>query len=188
MRDDFPRGKAKPKKADIIAGRFAHIDVDDLSDGMLERIEALWLKPTLVIMSGGGYQAFWHIPAETTELDRLEAVNKGLITRLKGDKGTHNFDRVMRVPGTTNLPHEKKRSRGRVPVEARLVTLEPFRRYTIDDLSRFHRHKKSRRGKPRRNPRRNAVSRRRQTPYGASATRPQPAPQTSSSPSLGTVC
>ena len=134
MRDDFPRGKAKPKKADIIAGRFAHIDVDDLSDGMLERIEALWLKPTLVIMSGGDYQAFWHIPAETTELDRLEAVNKGLITRLKGDKGTHNFDRVMRVPGTANLPHEKKRSRGRVPVEARLVTLEPCLRYTIDDL------------------------------------------------------
>ena len=137
VRDDFPRGKAKPKKADIIAGRFAHIDVDDLSDGMLERIDALRPKPTLVIMSGGGYQAFWHIPAETTDLDRLEAVNKGLITRLKGDKGTHNFDRVMRVPGTVNLPHKKKRSRGRVPVAARLVTLEPRLRYTIDDLSVF---------------------------------------------------
>ena len=94
-------------------------------------------------MSGGGYQAFWQGRAEKTQLDLLEAVNKGLITRLKGDKGTHNFDRVMRVPGTINLPHQKKRDKGRVPVAARLVRLEPLAPLHGRRPQDFHRQRRA---------------------------------------------
>ncbi|MCI0348313.1 MAG: hypothetical protein L0Z53_02715 [Acidobacteriales bacterium] len=46
-----------------------------------------------------------------------------MIRALRGDKGTWNLDRVMRLPGTTNWPDAVKRERGRVPADARLVDL-----------------------------------------------------------------
>lgn len=57
------------------------------------------------------------------DASRYELYNQALIRALRGDKGTWNLDRVMRLPGTTNWPDAVKRERGRVPADARLVDL-----------------------------------------------------------------
>lgn len=83
--------------------------------------------PTFVIDSGGGFQAFWKLETPI-ELDGTEATadeaalySKRLGRELLGGDGTHNVDRIMRIPGTVNWPDSKKRAGGRVPALAKVV-------------------------------------------------------------------
>lgn len=116
VRADF-RG-VKATKADIVAAHYAHVDIDDL--GGLERLQAYKLPPSLVVFSGGGYQAFWKLAQPTADLDRVERINRQLAADLGGDN-CHNIDRIMRLPGTINLPNAKKRNAGRAPTLAYVV-------------------------------------------------------------------
>lgn len=116
VRADF-RG-AKASKADIVAAHYAHVDIDDM-DG-IARLKAYRLAPSFTVFSGGGYQAFWKLAGPTTDLDRVERINRQLAADLGGDN-CHNIDRIMRLPGTINLPNAKKRNAGRVPTLARVV-------------------------------------------------------------------
>ena len=36
-------------------------------------------------------------------------------------QGPRNIDRILRLPGTTNLPNKTKRERGRVPCQTKLI-------------------------------------------------------------------
>jgi len=116
VRADF-RG-VKATKADIVAARYAHVDIDDM--GGLARLNAYRLEPSFIVFSGGGYQAFWKLAEPTTDLDRVERINRQLAADLGGDN-CHNIDRIMRLPGTINLPNAKKRKVGRVPTLAHVV-------------------------------------------------------------------
>ena len=116
VRADF-RG-VKATKTDIVAAHFAHVDIDDL-DG-LARLKAYSLAPSLIVFSGGGYQAFWKLAEPTADLDRVERINRQLAADLGGDN-CHNIDRIMRLPGTINVPNAKKRAAGRMPTLARVV-------------------------------------------------------------------
>lgn len=129
----------KPTKNDISQLEWLHVDVDPrvaddfeeertrikslLNGGMPKDIPA----PSLVIDSGGGYQAFWRL-SEPLALDgdpekiaQAEAYNIELANRLGGDH-CFNVDRVMRLPSTTNWPDERKRKRGREPREAEVYS------------------------------------------------------------------
>lgn len=129
----------KPTKADIARLEWLHVDVDPragedfeeerarikslLNGGMPKDIPA----PSLVIDSGGGFQAFWRV-AEPLDLNGdpekialAEAFNIELARRLGGDH-CHNVDRIMRLPDTMNWPDEKKRKRGREPREAEVYS------------------------------------------------------------------
>jgi hypothetical protein len=66
-------------------------------------------------------------------VERLESYNKALAQQLGADH-CHNIDRIMRLPGTTNLPDAKKRALGRRPVAAELIYLDLDRRYRLDDF------------------------------------------------------
>ncbi|CAD5273082.1 conserved hypothetical protein [Bosea sp. 62] len=116
VRPDF-RG-VKATKADIVAAHYAHVDIDHL-DG-LERLRIYKLPPSLIVFSGGGYQAFWKFAEPTTDLERVERINRQLAADLGGDN-CHNIDRIMRLPGTINLPNAKKRKAGRAPMLAYVV-------------------------------------------------------------------
>ncbi len=131
-----PIGK-KAEKEDIGAAHFLHVDVDPRAGEELaeeqERLRRLivdeegWPKnlprPQVVVFSGGGYQAFWRlsepvpIKGDVAAAEEFERYNKA-VELLLGADNCHNVDRIMRLPGTLNIPDEKKIKKGRVPVEA----------------------------------------------------------------------
>jgi predicted P-loop ATPase len=116
----------KALRSDIDTGLYLHADLDDVQ--ALARLERFSPRPTAVLFSGGGYQAFWRLAEPCSNLDMLEEANKRLAAALKGDK-VQNADRIMRIPGTINLPNAKKRKAGRVPITA----------YVIEDLTDWSR-------------------------------------------------
>lgn len=116
----------KTSKKDITAGEWLYVDVDPRGDKenfvaerkrILARLKEFSPPPSLIIDSGGGYQAFWRL-SEPFSLsgswEEYERYNKQLEVDLGGDH-CHNVDRIMRLPGTINVPNKKKLSKGRVP-------------------------------------------------------------------------
>lgn len=100
----------KAKKQDVARAVYMHVDIDD--EDALERIKSYNPRPTAVVFSGGGYQAFWRLSEPSTDLERVERCNRKIAQDLGGDN-CHNIDRIMRLPGTINVPNKKKRSVGR---------------------------------------------------------------------------
>ncbi|MDB4304172.1 hypothetical protein N9934_05230, partial [Desulfosarcina sp.] len=84
----------------------------------LAAITAFEIPPTIVIHSGGGFHCYWvlKVPANVSEigLANLENVNKAILTKIKADVGTHNINRILRVPGTFNF---------KIPDNPRQVTI-----------------------------------------------------------------
>jgi len=133
---------AKASKVDVASMDWVHIDLDpripdatitDLAEwNASERLRILRLiqnfqpRPTVIIDSGGGYQAFWklEVPQSVNGVEaraiELEGYNIQMEVVLGAD-AVHNLDRVMRLPGTVNIPNEKKRKKGRVEALAQVV-------------------------------------------------------------------
>ena len=127
----------KPGASDISAVEFAHVDIDDDEQGPIagdaERKAAVVAKlmnstepgpPTFLIDSGGGVQALWRLFGDNESLNHradYEAINQALIKSFGGDSGTWNLDRLLRLPGTVNIPDAKKLGRGRVPLPTKLI-------------------------------------------------------------------
>ena len=133
-----PGLNTKPKKADIVAARFTHVDIDPPKDGapwqreqVLDALAELDSPPSFVLDSGGGLQAFWRLEEASLNLAAIEDANRGIQARFGGDP-CWNIDRLMRLPGTVNWPDARKRARGRVPALASIaveddgVVHEPF--------------------------------------------------------------
>jgi hypothetical protein len=147
----FTRGKAD--KTEIACIRGLHVDVDPIDGNELKdeqvRIKALLksfpISPTAIVFTGGGLQAFWKLKApvdvntaldddDDTRYAPAETPNK-TIERLAGGKGTANIDRVMRLPGTRNLPNASKRKKGRKAADTKLVYFKSERTYSLDDFA-----------------------------------------------------
>ena len=137
------RTNKKSSKGDVKALVALHVDLDDkdFSDGragITAKLATLPadLQPSVVVDSGGGLQAFWPL-REPVPINgnaaALERYSRALAELLGGDH-CWNIDRIMRLPGTVNLPDAKKRAASRVPVVARLVQFDAERLY---DLTQF---------------------------------------------------
>jgi hypothetical protein len=61
----------------------------------------------------------------------VEARSATLMKRLGSVAGTQNIDRILRLPGTTNLPNKKKIKVGRVACRARLISFNDLK-YSLD--------------------------------------------------------
>lgn len=134
----------KPKKTDIKGMGAIHVDVDPRAGEPLEqeRERALRLlrefnpPPTVIVDSGGGFQGFWLLDqvqetnGDEARAEELEAYNLQ-VERLMQADACHNIDRIMRLPGTVNLPNEKKRKKGRQPAVARVVEADWSRVYPL---------------------------------------------------------
>lgn len=130
----------KCERTDVAQLDWLHVDCDvqegeTYEEGM-ERIKKLMTSdcptfpPTLVIFSGGGYQAFWKLNNPVKLDGTLEMAmdvaryNVQLERMFKGDN-CHNIDRVMRLPFTTNWPNAKKVAAGRVPIKSDVFSFDP---------------------------------------------------------------
>ncbi len=140
VRPNFHR---KPSKKDIIDVRYAHIDIDPPKDGSpfdreaaISKLSSAPIQPSFTIWSGNGVQAFWRVKDISHE--QGETINRGLISYFGGDVGTHNIDRLMRVPGFINYPNKKKRDQGRVAVEAYFIQEDDGSKSSYDDLVRAY--------------------------------------------------
>jgi hypothetical protein len=100
-------------------------------------------KPTGIVDSGNGIQTLWRLkqaidlsqyplaidnegkpvlgPEAAKIVADVEDRTKAIMERLGAKAGTQNIDRILRLPGTINLPNEKKRREGRVPCPTKLV-------------------------------------------------------------------
>lgn len=139
--------KQKARREDIKEVAYLHVDIDPRVGEPLEkehaRIKSMLDKadpsPTFVIFSGGGYQAFWKLAQPIVingDLGRAEDAKRYnmQLEVLYGGDNCHNIDRLCRLPGTMNIPDEKKRKRGRKATQAKLEFFYPERVY---ELSRF---------------------------------------------------
>ena len=93
---------------------------------IVKQLDSLTQPPTWIISSGGGVQGIWDLIEEVPIGGNLEIAedlkmyNVQLERELGGDH-CHNIDRIMRVPGTINVPDERKRKKGRRVAPAFLV-------------------------------------------------------------------
>jgi thymidylate kinase len=136
----------KATKESIATAHWLHVDVDPSADAelfeaerkrILKRIKDFAPKPSLVIDSGGGYQAFWKldqpVKADDEGWSEFERYNKQIEADLGGDH-CHNVDRIMRLPGTINVPNKKKRSLGRKEALSKVIYKEDLC-YSLDTFT-----------------------------------------------------
>lgn len=142
--------KKKAEREDIKELAWLHVDVDPRAgeDIIEERSRALALltdklpkgipAPTCIVFSGGGYQAFWRlktpapIDGELAKAEDLKRYNQQL-ERLFGGDNCHNIDRIMRLPGTLNIPDARKLKKGRQVELAKVVEFNDL----VYELSEF---------------------------------------------------
>jgi hypothetical protein len=143
-----PTRTVKSKKAakiDIVAIEYVLADLDPADGETPEAAKARYLeqlngafepKPTAAVDSGNGIQGLWRLqepitlgepvsgkfsPEDQAKIDDVEARVAAVMRRLGAKAGTQNIDRILRLPGTTNLPNAKKREEGRVACPTRLL-------------------------------------------------------------------
>jgi AAA domain-containing protein len=100
-------------------------------------------KPTALVDSGNGIQGVWKLttaidlscyplakdkddkPALSEEAVKVvadaEVRSETMMLRLGTKAGTQNIDRILRLPGTTNLPTKAKLKKGRVECQTSLI-------------------------------------------------------------------
>ena len=141
---------SKAKKTDVAELVALHVDIDPRAgeDIQYERERALKAlrgftpPPSAIVDSGGGFQGFWrlkpeprlHIGGDESKAAELEAYNQQLELLFGGDH-CHNIDRIMRLPGTINVPDARKRKKGRVPALASVVEQHDDRTYSLSQFT-----------------------------------------------------
>src|SRR5262249_7011975 len=100
--------------------------------------------PTFVIDSGNGIQLLWrlavptvlgepgpgvdgtlcHSPQDQARIGEAEARSAAVMVEFSAKPGTQNIDRLLRLPGTINLPNVKKKREGRVVCATNLIDFQ----------------------------------------------------------------
>ncbi len=144
----------KADREDIRSVDWFHIDIDPRAgeDLDLERKRALGLltdnlpkdvpAPTVIIFSGGGYQAFWkledpiQIDGDLPKGEDAKRFNVQLEIRFGADQ-CHNIDRIMRLPGTINIPDARKIKKGRTRTLAKCIRFGD-EKYPLSEFTAAH--------------------------------------------------
>lgn len=146
--EPMARATKKLERTDIKAVHYLHVDIDPRTgeDHESEKTRILALlrdppgglpKPTCIVYSGGGYQAYWQL-SEALPVDGVMEVAEDLkrynlqIERILGADNCHDVSRIMRVPGTINVPDAKKVKKGRVAALSELIEWHDDRVYSVD--------------------------------------------------------
>ena len=88
---------------------------------LAEPIDLLKLPPPKMVIENGKRKLALSEPAQAV-VDDVENRIKLLTETLGGTAGTQNIDRILRLPGTINLPNAKKRGEGRKQCLAKVIS------------------------------------------------------------------
>ena len=139
----------KATKEDVLEAVAIWVDIDPKKgeDPAAARADAIArlmnyrVPPSIVIDSGGGVQAIWlldeafPIDGKVEIAEDFELFNLHLEIEFGGDS-CHNVDRILRLPGTINLPNAKKRKAGRVPRLAAVIDeCSSWERYPLGEFT-----------------------------------------------------
>ena len=136
-------GPGKVKYSHIRGVTTLQVDLDPPVKGirahrkqLLRGLRAFSPAPSLIVDSGGGYQGFWFLDREYPTIDEhtgapLQDFNRHIAIKLGGDPCCCPIDTLMRLPGTINIPDERRLERGRVAAIAGLVEYHERRRYPL---------------------------------------------------------
>lgn len=137
----------KLKKTDIGAIRIISVDQDTklgapeecatIRSTLTRAVKEEGLpQPSIVVDTGNGLQCHWLLEEKVTA-DRMttwaEGQARAFAAKVDGDS-THNVDRILRLPGTFNLPKAKKRALGRTVRPTKILSQVPVR-YKPTELS-----------------------------------------------------
>jgi hypothetical protein len=160
----------KAAKTDIAAIEYVLGDLDPAAGETPEAAKARYLdqlngasepRPTAVIDSGNGIQCLWRLsspivlgnpingefsPEDQARIDDAEARIAAVMLRCGAKAGTQNIDRILRLPGTTNLPNAKKRKERRVECQTTLLWFDDVG-YPLDVFPKGENEKKSEKNK-----------------------------------------
>jgi hypothetical protein len=155
-RDQWPKRKDgaqsdRPTREDLAAMVCLHADIDPRAgENVLEEQERIGKllrsprprelpPPSLVVFTGGGFQALWRLkePVAIKDLahaDDLARYNLQIRNLLDGDSA-QDLSRVLRLPGTINWPNKLKREKkGRQPALAYVVAKHEDRLYELREF------------------------------------------------------
>lgn len=140
------------KRTDVHHVGWLHVDVDPRNGQDLKTEQARILedimnarglpKPTCVLFSGGGYQAFWKLREAIAVEGSIDLANEAgrynqkISQLVGGGDSCHSVDHLMRLPGTLNRPDEKKKAKGRVTALAEVVHCDESAVYGIDQFTK----------------------------------------------------
>jgi hypothetical protein len=139
--------RKKPTKADILAIGAVWADLDPRGDlpweqeqerfaALADELKALDIPPTFIVGSGNGLQPVWLLDDPIEATPESQDLAEGFCRRIErslGASGTHNIDRLLRVPDTINYPNRHKRELGRGEVNASLRHAS-WQRYSLAEL------------------------------------------------------
>jgi hypothetical protein len=139
----------KAAKTDIAAIEYVLADCDpnagetsaEAKARYRAQLEIFEPRPTFVIDSGNGIQLLWRLavpivlgelapgadetlcysPEDQAKIDEAEARSTEVMVQLNAKAGTQNIDRILRLPGTINLPNAKKKREGREVCPTKLI-------------------------------------------------------------------
>ena len=159
----------KPTKADMTGAIMLHADNDPNEGETIEAAKARIMSaydahdppPSIVIDSGNGLQGIWLLDKEhvfpamvsTTPKSKefeaeaqaraapVEDRNRALATATGAPAGTHNVDRLLRLPGTINYPNAAKILKGRSVCQSSIVRLTDAR-YPLERFPAIERRPK----------------------------------------------
>ena len=144
-----PNLRRKPERKDVTEIAALWSDIDPLDgdgrswgderkrlEALADELHALETPPTFITDSGSGIQPLWQLADPIEASPEYRQAAESLCAQIEaalGAKGTHNCDRLLRVPGTRNFPNAKKRKLGRGETQARLLHAT-WRRYSWREL------------------------------------------------------
>ncbi|MBX9845208.1 MAG: RepB family DNA primase [Xanthobacteraceae bacterium] len=119
--------KAKLKKSDVKEVRALWVDCDpdpqryeDSRAEILDRMHDYHLKPSCIVDSGNGYQAYWFldepfvVDGDEDRISEFERYTRQLYYDFEatGGDGCWSIEHLMRLPGTINIETQKKVAKG----------------------------------------------------------------------------
>lgn len=90
---------------------------------LAEAAKTKTLPPTFALDSGSGVQLHWRLKDKLDVSLAGQAIEQtlGLIAAFGGDQSVHDIPRILRLPGTLNIPDAAKQASGRVQRESSLI-------------------------------------------------------------------